>query len=628
MPHRVCADEKMNERRMIMNNRSVTELVSSALSGDRTAYGTLFEMTYRKNHYFVLRALGDEKSALSVLERSYTQAFTTLSSLRQPAAFKQWLLLKTAQNTLELLKAQGIDFTDSFGLQEPFDDNLEFLPADYDATPGAVDFSVAMLDYLPKDECFIALLRYFCSMSIPAVSRLLDCSDSFVEKKLLAVRNAFVAQVSVEPYAAQGKFVLTRLLDSDCRSLDFDKKACVSVFDSAFSKVGSRADTDSLSVDDGTMPADDFIFKPTAPPQPIKLDTSSDLANEFENIERFERKHDSSRRMKKPQPRRSSASISERGRSVKGAYGGLESFFDRCREFLSSVTGKRIDNRMMTIITAGVIILLLLIIIIASAAGNKSDKKKKEEETATTIPLIVTTTVPSEITSPDGKYVWKSSKVLGAYTDIDYFNEESLVFKSPATGKYGLLDLEGNVLIEPQYDTFRHCSYGKAYYNSASYHYLAVSDNVDYLIDTSNWTVGNVHGTHSGTNEGENWYVPGGFEEIDRYFNGLAAAKKDGKWGYVDEDHNEVIPFEYSSTNEKSIDFWPTACDFCSPFSADGYAPVCKDGKFGIIDKDNAVIVQFDYDRIMPGSNGVFIAEKDGVWGFIGIGTSPKEPEG
>lgn len=599
-----------------MENRSTAELVSLALSGDKQAYGTLFEMTYRQNHFLASKALGSDEAAAKVLEKSYTQAFAGLAALPKPEAFKQWLLLKTAVNTAELLKAQGTDFSEEADGEEGYDDTTEFLPADYVQTPGAVDFSVAMLDYLPAAERFTALLRYFCSMQMPAVVRVLGCSEKAAGQKLMNVRKAFKDKVSVEPYAGEGKPILTSLLDMACRRTDFDKNVCKDIFSCA---VGA------VSADDNG----DFTFRPIAPPRPINMETNGqdrikELSGGYENVERTER----------PRVRRPGGGQAGRGGrpsrgkkpSQDGVLSAIRPFADKCEDFLSSVTGKKIDDKLLAVIAAGVVAFIILLIIIASAIA-KNGKAKNDEPQTTTKPLIVTTTVPSEITSDDGKYVWKSSKVLGAYTDIDYFNESSIVFKSPGTGKYGLLDLKGNILIEPRYETFRHCSDGKAYYNHNTYHYIAVLDNTDYLIDTDTWTVGNVHSSHSGQNQGENWYVPGGFEEKDRYFNDLAAAKKNGKWGYVDRNDKEVIPFEYESTNEKCLGFWPTACDFCSPFSEDGYAPVCKDGKFGIIDKENNVIVPFEYERIMPGSDGVFIAEKDGAWGFIGIGTTPKEPE-
>ena len=40
----------------------------------------------------------------------------------------------------------------------------------------------------------------------------------------------------------------------------------------------------------------------------------------------------------------------------------------------------------------------------------------------------------------------------------------------------------------------------------------------------------------------------------------------------------------------------------------------------GIINLDNDVVVPFEYSNIMPGSDGVFIACKDGVWGVVLVG--------
>lgn len=50
------------------------------------------------------------------------------------------------------------------------------------------------------------------------------------------------------------------------------------------------------------------------------------------------------------------------------------------------------------------------------------------------------------------------------------------------------------------------------------------------------------------------------YEDADQFYEGLAAVKKDDKWGYIDETGKTVIPFEY---------------DYCYPFS-EGLAIVAK----------------------------------------------------
>lgn len=215
------------------------------------------------------------------------------------------------------------------------------------------------------------------------------------------------------------------------------------------------------------------------------------------------------------------------------------------------------------------------------------------------------------VTEQHGNYVWVTSTVLNSYASIEYFSEDTCVFKMPENGLYGLIDTRGNVLMPPEYQGFNQCTYG-----SGDIHYVILSENGNmYELNMDDFSIDpDAHGHGAGNKE-----IPAGFQDIDRYHNGLAAAKKDGKWGYVDTNLNTVIHFEYSEvTNDPII-------DNCRAFDGT-YIPVKKGGKMGIIDKNNQIIVPFEFTVIMNSKGGVFIAQKDGKWGFIGIGVQPEEP--
>lgn len=91
------------------------------------------------------------------------------------------------------------------------------------------------------------------------------------------------------------------------------------------------------------------------------------------------------------------------------------------------------------------------------------------------------------------------------------------------------------------------------------------------------------------------------FEEGCQYCDGLAACKKDGKWGYINEKGKTVIPFEY---------------DYAYSFGG-GIAAVCKNGKWGYIDKDNNAVIDFKLEATRPQYNGKAWAKQDGKWGVV-----------
>ena len=82
---------------------------------------------------------------------------------------------------------------------------------------------------------------------------------------------------------------------------------------------------------------------------------------------------------------------------------------------------------------------------------------------------------------------------------------------------------------------------------------------------------------------------------------GIACVKKNGKWGYIDKQGNEIIPFIF---------------DNASSFS-EGIACVKKDGKWGYIDKQGHEIIPFIYENGHDFREGIACVKKDGKWGYI-----------
>lgn len=164
------------------------------------------------------------------------------------------------------------------------------------------------------------------------------------------------------------------------------------------------------------------------------------------------------------------------------------------------------------------------------------------------------------------------------------------------------------------------------------------------------------------------------YEELGSFSEGFAAVQRNGLWGYIDKDGNEVIPCQYESAkgfvNSRAVvekgdlygcidtkgrevipfeygwinhytDYFTVNKDYkdvhgcgcidnngkeiapciysaISPFS-DGLSRVRKGDLYGYIDKQGKEVIPCKYEYADVFSDGLALIEKDGLYGFIDI---------
>ena len=91
------------------------------------------------------------------------------------------------------------------------------------------------------------------------------------------------------------------------------------------------------------------------------------------------------------------------------------------------------------------------------------------------------------------------------------------------------------------------------------------------------------------------------FEDAKGFNDGIAWVRKNEKWGCIDLDGNEVIPFAYDHQS----------------YFMNGTARVIFNGKYGTIDLDNRTVIPFEYDILTESSDGLRVAAKDGKTGVV-----------
>jgi hypothetical protein len=201
---------------------------------------------------------------------------------------------------------------------------------------------------------------------------------------------------------------------------------------------------------------------------------------------------------------------------------------------------------------------------------------------------------------------------------------------SPDGKLYGLVDLQGNVRVQPIFDEIVLGEYGgrPTIYSEGL---LAVKQNGKYgYIDTQGKTIipmqyDNANLFHEGLAAVE---IAGRVGFIDKtghivinprfdaspwFTEGLAAVKVDGKWGYIDSKGAYVVRPRFN---------WAT-------YFSQGLAPACvSSAQCGYIDRHGKFIIPPTYEHAAPFSEGLARVMTNKRWGYINReGTMIVEPQ-
>ena len=122
------------------------------------------------------------------------------------------------------------------------------------------------------------------------------------------------------------------------------------------------------------------------------------------------------------------------------------------------------------------------------------------------------------------------------------------------------------------------------------------------------------------------------YENAGCFFDGIIPVKKDGKWGYVNENGDTVIPFEYDDAwaserttyhSNDNRNVRNRAFD-----ASDGYVVLCQNGQYALYTTTGGCAIPFgELEEISPVYEGMAWAKKDGKWGVIQLGEAGEKTE-
>ena len=305
---------------------------------------------------------------------------------------------------------------------------------------------------------------------------------------------------------------------------------------------------------------------------------------------------------------------------------------------------------------------MFAVMIVTTFAACSSQKKKESEDepTATfTAQWVSDPIIDAQAIDP---FVRADFNENTNHYDISFAN----CFRIMRNSKYGIIDLKGKVVIEPEFDkiiairgsedflgiktsesgenaqTYIHNKTFEtepAYkeYNYEKYEYYWNTDTVEAMfVEVSGGAAKKKDFAPSlpeiikGVTYSGNKFTPDGtyglycnssnitgmrYSGAGCFSDGKAAFCSNGKWGYLDSTGRTVVPFEYDAV-------WGYSAmgGEDTPYeSYEGYVTLCKDKKFGVMKDGGTIVADFIYDDATPVVDGKAFAKVEGKWGIISV---------
>lgn len=185
---------------------------------------------------------------------------------------------------------------------------------------------------------------------------------------------------------------------------------------------------------------------------------------------------------------------------------------------------------------------------------------------------------------------WPNSEFRGGFSlPFEGFHGDNVAcirFGAEQSSTYGVIDQNGQIILEPEYDNVAHFVNGLAYVRKDDL-YSYVNEQGEFITD----------------------FI---YEDAEPFWDNRAVVRINGKCGLIDPEGNMIIEPEY----DWLIRSW------------DEYIHAELDGKDGCFYPDGTPMIPVIYDTLKPFENGEAPFELDGLWGIIDINGEIVVPAG
>lgn len=172
--------------------------VHLALSGDNSAFETLYNLTKDSAFFVTLKITKNEQDAINILQESYIRAFENLNMLSNPEAFDVWFYRIVADSNMDYIKEKNpAAFDDTMESYEWNDEeNYDILPQETVDDKDIKRIVNEIVDNLPDEQRLLVLIHYYQQISVDSISKILDISENTVKYILSAARENIKSKIN------------------------------------------------------------------------------------------------------------------------------------------------------------------------------------------------------------------------------------------------------------------------------------------------------------------------------------------------------------------------------------------------------------------------------------------------
>lgn len=179
-------------------NNYFSRYVHGALSGDKTAYETLYNLTKDALFFAILNITKNEQEAISIMKESYTNAFENLTSLKKPEIFDVWLNRIASYSAYISITEKNPDAFNN--VAEKFEwndeDNFDQLPQETIDDKDTRNVVKGIIENLPDDQRLLIIMHYYQEMSLSAIVSTLDLPENTVMCILSYARDGIKKEIT------------------------------------------------------------------------------------------------------------------------------------------------------------------------------------------------------------------------------------------------------------------------------------------------------------------------------------------------------------------------------------------------------------------------------------------------